>query len=164
MPVLLHILLNAFCCGIAALGFGMLFNSPSRAFFAIWLGGFAAGLVKFSLLLYISPGSFVIASFLAALSIGILNITAAHWRHVPPVILSIPSVIPLMPGVFAYKTMMGLMKLTGDTGPGYPDILADSVHYGVLTLFIVLSLALGVSVPMHILRATTVKNLRFWNK
>jgi len=164
MTTPLHLFFNAFCCGTAALGFGLLFNSPSRAFLAIWIGGFVTGIIKFSILFYLFPDSFIMASFLAALSIGILTIPAAHWRHVPPDVLSIPAVIPLIPGVFAYKTMMGLMKLTGDTKTGYAAILSDTVHYGTLTLFIVLSLALGVSVPMRLLRVTTVKKLRFWNK
>jgi uncharacterized membrane protein YjjB (DUF3815 family) len=164
MTILINILLNACWSGVAALGFGILFNASSKTFFAIWLGGFVAGLVKFSMLLYISPGSVVLASFLAALSVGILSIPVAHWRHTPPVIFSIPSVIPLMPGVFAYKTMLGLMKLVSETDTGYMNILANTFHYGVLTLFVVLSLALGVSIPMHILRADSVKNIRLKKK
>lgn len=158
MIILLEILFKAFWVGIASLGFGILFNAPSRTLLALWIGGFITGFVKFGILL-IAPDAFVLASFFAALSIGVLSIPAAHWRHVPPSVLSIPPVIPLMPGVFAYKTMMALTELA--TGKGdYQATISNTFHFGTLTLFIVLAIALGVSIPMHVLRASSVKNLR----
>ena len=33
-------------------------------------------------------------------------------------IFAIPSMIPHIPGVFAYRTMFGLIKLSGDVGAG----------------------------------------------
>jgi uncharacterized membrane protein YjjB (DUF3815 family) len=163
MTVLFEILFNAFWLGIAALGFGILFNAPPRALAAIAMGGFVAGFVKFGILLWMSPEAYILASFLAALSIGLLSIPAAHWRHVTPGVLSVPPVIPLMPGVFAYKTMMGLAELTKES-QYYLTTLSNTFHFGTLTLFIVLAIALGVSIPMHVLRANSVKNLRFRRK
>lgn len=160
MNIINEVLLKAFWFGTAALGFGILFNSPTRAFIAIWLGAFIAGIIKFGILLWISPQAYILASFLSALSIGMLSIPAAHWRHVPPVVLAVPSAIPLMPGVFAYKAMIGLTRLTIESSD-YSTILSDTIHYGALTLFIVLAIALGVSIPMHVLRANSVKKLRF---
>jgi len=160
MTILPEILFKSFWFATAALGFSILFNSPPRALAAIWLGAFITGFVKFGILQWVSPDAYVLASFLAALSIGVLSIPGAHWRHVPPVILAIPPVIPLMPGVFAYKTMMGLTRLTNES-PDYTTTLSETIHFGALTVFIVLALALGVSIPMHVLRASSVKNLRF---
>lgn len=163
MNTLFEILLKAFWVGTAALGFSILFNTPARTLAAIWIGGFISGLVKFSTLFFIDPTAFVQATFLASLSVGILSIPAAHWRHVPPAVLAIPPVIPLMPGVFAYKTMMGLAALTR-SNQDYTSMLAETFHFGTLTVFIVMAIALGVSIPMHVLRAKSVKNLRFGRK
>ena len=89
-----------------------------------------------------------------------LSIPIAHFRHVPPMIFAIPAVIPMIPGVFAYRTMLGLIKLTGAIGPDYTSIMSDTVNNGVKTLFIIMSLALGVSVPMHVMRQESAKNIR----
>ena len=154
----LMILSKAFWCGWGALGFGILFNVPPRTLFAIWIGGAIGGLLKFSLL-QLTAGV-VLASFTGALAVGFSSIPIAHFRHVPPMIFAIPSVIPLIPGVFAYRFMLGLIKLTGNIGPDYSRILSETVNNGSKTLFIIMSLAMGVAVPMHLMRKESVKNIR----
>src|SRR6187402_410139 len=154
---------KAFWCGFAALGFGVLFNAPTRTLFAIWTGGFLAGFVKFAALQSIPGSGVIFCSFIAAVIVGIASIPVAHSRHVPPVIFAIPSVIPLVPGVFAYRTMLGLMKLTGSIGIEYSQVISETVHNGAITLFVVMALSLGVAVPMHITTKHSAKNIR-WKK
>ena len=152
------ILTKSFWCGWGALGFGILFNVPPRTLFAIWIGGAIGGLLKFSML-QLTFGV-VLASFGGALAVGFSSIPIAHIRHVPPMIFAIPSVIPLIPGVFAYRTMLGMMKLTGAIGPDYDRIIAETVNNGSKTLFVIMSLAMGVAVPMHLMRKESAKNIR----
>lgn len=156
------ILSKAFWCGWGALGFGILFNVPPRTLLAIWIGGAMGGFLKFSLL-QLTAGV-VLASFAGALAVGISSIPIAHFRHAPPMIFAIPSVIPLIPGVFAYRFMLGLIKLTGNIGPDYNQIISETVNNGTKTLFIIMSLAMGVAVPMHLMRQESVKNIRIYRK
>ena len=144
--------------GLGALGFGILFNAPPRTLFTLWLGGAVGGLVKTLTFQY--TGSVVMAAFAGATAVGILSIPIAHYRHVPPMIFAIPSVIPFVPGVFAYRTMLGFIKLTGTVGADYNFILSDTVNNGMKTLFILMSLAVGVAIPMHVMRKESVKNIR----
>jgi len=155
---LMLVLSKAFWCGWGAIGFGILFNVPPRTLFALWIGGAIGGFLKFTLL-QLTVGV-VFASFVGATAVGMLSIPIAHFRHVPPMIFAIPAVIPMIPGVFAYRTMLGLIKLTGAIGPDYTTIMSDTVNNGVKTLFIIMSLALGVSVPMHVMRQESAKNIR----
>jgi len=155
---LILVLSKAFWCGWGAIGFGILFNVPPRTLFALWIGGAIGGFLKFTLL-QLTVGV-VFASFVGATAVGMLSIPIAHFRHVPPMIFAIPAVIPMIPGVFAYRTMLGLIKLTGAIGPDYTTIMSDTVNNGVKTLFIIMSLALGVSVPMHVMRQESAKNIR----
>jgi len=155
---LILVLSKAFWCGWGAIGFGILFNVPPRTLFALWIGGAIGGFLKFTLL-QLTVGV-VFASFVGATAVGMLSIPIAHFRHVPPMIFAIPAVIPMIPGVFAYRTMLGLIKLTGAIGPDYTSIMSDTVNNGVKTLFIIMSLALGVSVPMHVMRQESAKNIR----
>ncbi len=152
------ILLKAFWCGWGAVGFGILFNVPPRTLFALYIGGAIGGFLKFYLL-SMSVGV-VLSSFVGASVIGILSIPTAHFRHVPPMIFAIPSVIPLIPGIFAYRTMLGLIKLSGTLGVDYNTIMAETVNNGVKTLFIIMSLAMGVAIPMHVMRKESAKNIK----
>jgi len=146
----IDILLKAFWCGCAAVGFGILFNVPSKTLSAIWSGGAVAGFVKFTVLFLSAGAPAVQSSFFAAFAAGVVSILTAHLLREPPSIFAIPSVIPLVPGVFAYKTMIGFIKLAGNVGDNYSIVLSETVHNGVITLFIIMAIAIGVAIPMHV--------------
>jgi uncharacterized membrane protein YjjB (DUF3815 family) len=154
------IIIKAFWCGFAALGFGVLFNAPARALLPVWIGGFIAGMIKFSMMYPAVGAGVVISSFAAAVMVGVVSIPIAHLRHVTPTIFAIPSVIPLVPGVFAYRTMLGMMMLIKNPGSEQPGLLSDTVYNGLITFFIIMVLSLGVAVPMLVIRKDSVKNIR----
>lgn len=156
MSALLIIFIKALCCGTAALGFGILFNTPARVLLYVWAGGFVAGLVKFSCLGFESD--IIVATFSASLIVGITGIPLALWRQVPPVIFAIPCVIPLVPGAFAYRTMLGIIKLAGPMGTDYINTVADTVRNGVLTLSLVMAIAIGLVAPMIVLEKYVLRN------
>lgn len=144
--------------GFAALGFAVLFNVPPRTLVTIWLLGVAGGFVKLVMLkLGLGP---VMASFLGASAIGLLSIPAAHNKHAPPMVFSIAAVIPMVPGVFAYRTIIGFVQLTGDIGSFYPQVLSETVNSGAKTMFILMALAVGVGLPNIVMRKESAKEMR----
>jgi uncharacterized membrane protein YjjB (DUF3815 family) len=153
----LDIVLKGFWCGVAAMGFAVLFNAPTRALLSIFLCAFVAGLIKFSIFNPVVGGGIILASALAATAVGFASIPVSHWRHVPPVVIGIPAVIPLIPGSFAYRTILGLINFIYNTEV---EVLTRMVHNGLMTLFIILVLALGVTLPMLLFRIESVKNFR----
>ena len=153
------ILTKAFWCGCAAAGFGILFNTPTRALLSIWLGGFAAGLIKF---LVLDPGigaGMILSSFLAGTFAGVVAISLAQWREVPQIIIAIPAVIPLVPGIFAYRAMMGLMKLAKQSGSQYTDVISDTVYNGVMAFFVIMAITFGLSIPLIAMRIPWINSI-----
>jgi len=150
---------KAFWCGCAALGFGVLFNIPPRALTSVWIGGFIAGLAKYTLLDFVDLGV-VFSTFAACTAIGFASIPIAHIAHVPPNIFAVPSVIPLIPGVSAYRSMLGIIKLTGPINSDYSKWLYETVNHGATTMFIILAIGVGVTIPMHITRKDSVKKMK----
>jgi uncharacterized membrane protein YjjB (DUF3815 family) len=150
---------KGFWFGTAALGFAILFNVPQRVLFTVWLLGAIGGMTKLLLLHY--NGNVIIASLGGAVLIGFLAIPAAHNRHAPPLVFSIPAVIPMVPGVLAYRMMLGIIHLaTLPVNENYYKIIAETVNNGLNMFFILLSLAAGGSLPLLISRKESVKNLR----
>ncbi|MBN2806533.1 MAG: threonine/serine exporter family protein [Prolixibacteraceae bacterium] len=143
--------------GFAALGFAILFNVPPRTLFAIWLIGALGGLAKFSLLVY--DVNIIMASFAGATLIGILSIPLAHKIHSPPLIFSIPAVIPMVPGAYAYRMMLNLINIAIDSGPK-DNLVADMFQNGMNVAFILLAISVGVAVPMLITRKDSAKRIR----
>lgn len=154
------ILEKGFWAGVAALGFAVLFNVPVRTLFSIWVLGALGGFAKF--LVLDMGGNIILASLIGASLIGILSISIAHKVHSPPLIFSIPAVIPMVPGAFAYRMMLGLIEIAANVGEkaGMEDVLVDTVQNGLKVLFILLSLAVGVAVPMLITRKESAKRIK----
>lgn len=145
--------------GFAALGFAILFNVPGRTLVIIWLLAAMGGLTK---IIFLNYGvNVILSSFAGASLIGFASIPMAHYKHTPPLIFSIPALIPMVPGAFAYRTMLGLMNLTViPTNESYSQILNETVSNGFKTLFIVMTLAVGASIPMLVTRKSSAKQLR----
>lgn len=164
MDAWIEIFFKAFWCGWAGFGFAVLFNTPRRVFLAVYSSGFIAGALKFSLLTFGFTGNgdgIIPASLLAASVVGFISVAIAHLRHVPPIIVSIPAVIALVPGSFAYRTMLGLIKFIHTTNA---DVLTQAVHNGAMTLFIILVISIGVTLPMLLFRIESVKTIRIFDK
>ena len=158
--ILIDIITKSLWAGIAAIGFAILFNVPRRTIFAIWGMGAIGGLIKFTSMHF--ELGIVFGSFLGATVIGIISIQMAHLRKSPPLVFSIPSVIPMVPGFFAYKMMLGLIALTTiENTDAYLQTLIETVNNGAKTMFILISLGTGVAIPMLLSRKESIKKSKF---
>lgn len=158
--MILELLLKGFWSGIAAIGFAILFNVPLRTLFPIGMMGALGGLIKFGAMFM--GVEIVFASFIGATVIGIISIQMAHMKKSPPLVFSIPGVIPMVPGAFAYRMMLGLIALIElEDTDAYMQTLIDMVNNGAKMVFILMALAIGVSVPMLITRKESIKRSKF---
>ena len=145
--------------GFAALGFAILFNVPKRTLLTIFILGAIGGAVK--LLTMQFHGSIIIGSFFGAITVGFLSVWVAHIKHAPPFVFAIPAVIPMVPGAFSYKMMLGIIKLTNNTDETlFIQILNDTMSNGLKAFFILLLLAVGVSAPMILTRRESAKEMK----
>ena len=153
---IIEILTRSIAAGVAGVGFAILFNVPQRTLLPIGILSALGGLVKFGTMHF--DIGIVFASFLAAVIIGLVSIRMAYSKDSPPLVFYIPSVIPLVPGFFIYKMMLGIMSLTSinDTDLYIQNLIA-TVNNGAKAIFILISLGIGVAVPMLITRKETIK-------
>ena len=143
---------------IAAMGFATLFTTPIRAFWAAALLA-ALGYALRGLTLHYG-GDLLAGTLIASCTMGLLAIQIAHWVHTPTTVFMAPAVIPMVPGVYAYRTMMGLMEISR-TQTFSGELLMQTLNYGLNTVFILLALAVGVSLPSLLFRNRSVKEIRF---
>lgn len=147
--------------GLAAVGFAILFNVPVRTLFVVFVLGALGGGLK---LLAMEFGANIVFSSLAgAFFVGFLSVVAAHIKHVPPFVFAIPSVIPMVPGAYAYRMMLGIIHLTDQIDSiTFQTLLEETVSNGLKAFFILMSLALGVSAPMLLTRKDSAKNIKLY--
>ena len=156
--IVLELFYKGLFAGLAAIGFSILFNVPSRTLPAIGALACIGGIIKFSCL---NMGiNIILSSLLGATTVGILSIITARKFFAAPLIFSIPAVIPMVPGAFAYNMMLGFIDLTViNNDQDNLHTLLNTVNNGLNALFIVMSLAFGVAIPMLMARKESIKKI-----
>ncbi|MBC6367002.1 threonine/serine exporter family protein [Algoriphagus sp. AK58] len=164
---LLEVIFKGFACSVAAFGFAILFNAPRQSLWMVLLVGFLGGVVKFGLMLPAIGGRIVLSTFVAGLAIGFMGVFLGNWKKLIPMMITIPSVIPLVPGAFAYKAMLGLMALAQTPDDKYGEIVNRTLYNGTMTLFVLLAITLGVTIPLVLFKLEFVGKFKVgsaWKK
>nr|WP_319397601.1 threonine/serine exporter family protein [uncultured Carboxylicivirga sp.] len=143
---------------LASIGFAILFNVPKRTLIVILGMGAICGLTKY---LSMQLGLQVIsATFVAAITVGFLSIAAAQNKLSPMYVFAIPSIISMIPGAFAYRTILGLIQLTEELQTDqYLEVLHNVTSNGLKAIFVLLSISVGVSLPMLLTRHESAREI-----
>jgi uncharacterized membrane protein YjjB (DUF3815 family) len=133
---------DALFAGIAAMGFALLFNVPRQALKACFVFAAISHAARTLLLYWHVPIEW--ASFIAATLLGLVTVPWSRKVLIPRPVVTVAAVIPMIPGVYAYKTMTGLMLLHHQ---GYSALLLQQVvENGLLTIFILTGLSFGLAI------------------
>jgi uncharacterized membrane protein YjjB (DUF3815 family) len=146
VDLLFTIIQDAFWSSLAALGFAMLFNVPSRALGWCALAG-AFGHATLTLLME-SGAEIAPATLVGASVVGFYATGLARYYKMPSVVFSVSGVIPMVPGVFAYRTMIALLRIsTADTDAALEEALFSAFQNGIITGLVLAALAAGIAAP-----------------
>lgn len=138
----------AVAAAISAVGFSMIFNIPRRLLWVVAVGGVIAvcsrnfvnlGPSSHNIGLDMGP---VIGSLVGSALISIIVTRAVHWFHTPHHCLSIPSVIPMIPGVLMYRALFAFIDMRGVVGE-----VTVAMNNAIQASLMILCIAIGVAIP-----------------
>lgn len=156
--ILLAVIRDFAIAFVIAVCWGILFGSPKRILYVAGLLGGMGHCIRF-VLLQLDMG-LITATLAGSVAIGFIGIIAAHRVDSPPVVFTMPACITMIPGMFAYKTMLAGIKLTDlDTVHSDSSILTTMSHNFVLTASLLFTLAIGISISALLFRKSSVKDL-----
>ncbi|MEG1546519.1 MAG: threonine/serine exporter family protein [Bacteroides sp.] len=146
------IVFDGLFAAVAAVGFAIISNPPRKALaIAALLAAIGHGLRFYLMHSDVFMMEIATASFFAAFAIGLLAIPFAKFIHCPAEVFSFPSLLPMIPGMFAYKTILALTKFLQSSN--YTESLEYMVqffHNGITTVFVLFALVVGAAVPVFI--------------
>lgn len=105
----LSVLFDGFLAAIAAIGFAVISNPPKKAVFIAALLA-AVGHACRYYLLHQTPLDLTSSTLIAAFTIGMGSMWFAKLIHCPAEVFSFPSLLPMIPGMYAYKTILALIR------------------------------------------------------
>jgi len=143
MDLLFALLNDMFFAAIPAVGFAMVFNVPQKALIYCAIGGAIGHGSRFLMLHFGIPIEW--ATFFEATLVGIIGV---HWSHkflAHPKVFTVAALIPMVPGVFAFKAMIALVEINS---LGYTtELVAILLENFLKSMFIIIGLAVGLAMP-----------------
>ncbi len=138
----------AVAAAISAMGFSTIFNIPRRLLPVVAMGGIIA--VCFRNFVNLGPSTnnigldmgVTVGSFAGSALISIIVIKARHWFHTPHQCITIPSVIPMVPGVLMYRALFEFIDMHGVVGE-----LTVGTTNAIRASLIIICIATGVAIP-----------------
>lgn len=134
-------LLYMLMTGIASIGFAMNFNVPRRTLPYIALLGNVAMMTRMFVAFELELG-LVLGSLAGSILCALCAVQLVRFTKTPIHVLSIPSVIPMVPGILMYRGIFGFVHLESDI----EDFLRAFNNVSTAGL-IVLCISLGVAIP-----------------
>ena len=138
------------CGAVAAAGFGVLFNVGFGLLPRCAASGAVALAVRTCCL---SLGwSLEGASFAAALAVGLaVQLFQARIGGFQDA-LRVVGCIPMVPGMFTQKAIVGLFAITTGTVASDPDALVTALQYTLRVIFTMGAIGTGLAIPALLLR------------
>lgn len=138
----------AVAAAISAMGFATIYNIPYRLMPWIAVGGIICVCTRNFVFLDPSTGNaglglgIVVGSLCGSALISIINIKAVHILHTPHQCITIPAVIPIVPGVLMYRALYGFMGMQGVVGE-----VTHAMSFAINGSLVLVCIALGVAIP-----------------
>lgn len=149
--MLFSLLQDAAFAAVAAIGFSSISHPPRAAYKYCALIAAVGHSLRFGLMavgMHIVP-----AGLVAALSIGLLAVLIAPRVKCPPETFSFPALLPMIPGMYAYRTVQALVLCLANEEEGaFHHYLYLLGYNGLMCAFIILALVVGATMPIFLLK------------
>lgn len=138
----------AIAAAVSAMGFSTIFSVPRRLLPALAAGGIIAVCTRNFVNLGPSNGNIgldmglSIGSLAGSAVISLIVVKARHLLHAPHQCITIPSVIPMVPGVLMYRALFAFIDMHGIVGE-----VTVGMNNAIMASMAILCIALGVAIP-----------------
>lgn len=142
----LNIFFDAVWSGLAALGFAVLFNVPRDLLVRCAVAGALGHSARALLMVFGLSTEW--GTLAGATLVGAFAWIQSAQMNAPAAIFGICGGIPMVPGVFAYQTMIGVLRIATATDPDLSAaLLVEASTNAIRTALILGAIAIGIAAP-----------------
>ncbi|RAX58115.1 hypothetical protein CCZ01_03280 [Helicobacter monodelphidis] len=141
---------EAIFAALGTLGFACIAKPPIKTVITTaFLAAIVFGLRYY--LLYFLSFNIVVATFIASLFVGFSALFFARMLRVPAEIISLPAVIPMIPGMYAYQTILSFEAFFQNKDANKAVVyLVEMMKNLLTTTFITLAIAIGITLSLFV--------------
>lgn len=163
--ILTDIISDGLFAAVAAIGFGAISDPPMRAFPSIAALAAIGHALRFCLMTYLGV-DIATASLCASFTIGMGSVILAKRIYCPMTVLYIPALLPMIPGMYAYKTVFALIMFMQNLQS--PELqhryLQDLCTNGIVAGSVIFMLAVGATMPLFLFKSRAFSMTRHGKK
>jgi uncharacterized membrane protein YjjB (DUF3815 family) len=138
-----ELLQDGLLAAVPAVGFGMLFNVPTRVLTHCGVLGAVGHSLRFGLMRAGLP--IEVATLLAAAVISFIGVWWAQQLRAHPKVFTVAAVIPMIPGVPLFTALITIQQIYQKGA--HPELLTRAIDSGLRAGIIVAALAVGLAMP-----------------
>ncbi len=146
---MLNLILILSSAVVVAMGFAIIFNTPKNAMIGVIITALCGYLVRYILLQ--NGFSIELSTLLGATVMGFMAQYFSYKLLFPSAIFSISGSIAMVPGVFAYKSLMALINLATLKDVNH-ELIYEMIYFGSKSGIILGSIGIGIAIPNLIMR------------
>ena len=160
--MLINIIQDGFFAAIAAIGFASISNPPKSAYKYCAIIAAIGHSLRYILM---NNGVFelhiILASSLAAFSIGLFAVFLMPQAKCPAETCFFPALLPMIPGMYAYRAFAALVLCLYHQEEQVFDHYFYLLTYNGLTcIFIVMGMVIGATIPIFLFKNTSFQATR----
>ena len=150
IDILLAIIWDGILAAIAALGFAAVSNPPKQSFLYVPILSAIGHMFRFVLITHFDV-ELSVATFFAAILIGFLGIPCAYRARIPSEVFSFPALLPMIPGMYAYRSLIGVFNFMQTKDEAVREDLIPLIFSNAITaIMIMFALGIGVAIPIFL--------------
>lgn len=154
-------LVYAIAAAISGMGFATIYDTPKRLM--PWIAIGAIIVVCTRNFVNLGPSNhnigldmgLMMGSLVGSSLVSIINIKMVHLLHTPHQCITIPAIIPIIPGVLMYRALYGIIDMQGVVGE-----VTFAAHNAINGSLVILVIAIGVAIPGIFARKWIAPNRR----
>lgn len=160
--MLIQILQDALFAAIAAIGFAAISRPPARAYAYCALIAAIGHAARFILMnLYPADIHIIPASFCAACIIGLLAVFLSSIARTPAETCLFPALLPMIPGIYAYKAFGGLaMSILAQSPQAFSHSFYLFAHNALTCTGVLMAMVVGATLPIFIFKKVSFQATR----